>query len=69
MGQPTIMLSDKGTYREVAVDVLPRNVRAAIADLAARNPLSSITVDQAGVLYRIHVPAPANIFLDVLAVA
>jgi len=69
MGNKTIKLSDKGTYRDVALDQLPRNVRAAVTDLSSRNPVSDILVDQAGMLYRIHLTAPANIYLDVLAVA
>jgi hypothetical protein len=69
MGNKTVKLSDKGGYREIAVDDLPRNVRAAVTDLSAKNPVSDILVDQAGMLYRIHLTAPANIYLDVLAVA
>ncbi|CAO3428665.1 hypothetical protein [Azospirillum doebereinerae] len=69
MGNKTIKLSDKGTYRDVALDQLPRNVRAAVTDLSSKNPVSDILVDQAGMLYRIHLTAPANIYLDVLAVA
>lgn len=69
MANVTVMLSDKGSYREVAVDTLPRNVRAAISDLTSRTTQTSVTVDQLGALYRIRLPAPANVCLDVLAVA
>ena len=69
MGNKTIKLSDKGSYRNVALEDLPRNVRAAVTDLSSKNPVSDILVDQAGMLYRIHLTAPANIYLDVLAVA
>lgn len=69
MAQQTVKLSDKGGYREVNVEDLPRNVRAAVTDLAAKNPVANILVDQSGVLYRIHLTEPANIYLDVLAVA
>lgn len=69
MGNKTIKLSDKGSYRDVALDDLPRNVRAAVTDLSTKNPVSDILVDQAGMLYRIHLTAPANIYLDVLSVA
>lgn len=69
MGQTTVKLSDKGSYRDVELDVLPRNVRAAVADMAAKNPVANIIVDQTGMLYRIHLSEPANIYLDVLAVA
>ena len=69
MGQQTIKLSDKGGYREVNLEALPRNVRAAVVDMAAKNPVASIIVDQTGMLYRIHLTEPANIYLDVLAVA
>ncbi len=69
MGQKTVKLSDKGGYRDIDLDSLPRNVRAAVADLSARNPVANIIVDQAGVLYRIHLSEPANVYLDVLSVA
>lgn len=69
MANVTVMLSHKGSYREVEIETLPRNVRAAITDLTARSPQTAVTVDQMGVLYRIRLPAPANICLDVLAVA
>ena len=69
MGQTTVKLSDKGSYRDVELDALPRNVRAAVADMAAKNPVASIIVDQTGMLYRIHLSEPANVYLDVLAVA
>ncbi|MBP2228632.1 hypothetical protein J2847_001923 [Azospirillum agricola] len=69
MGNKTIKLSDKGSYRDIALEQLPRNVRAAVTDLSAKNPVADILVDQAGMLYRIHLTAPANIYLDVLAVA
>ncbi|AWK85080.1 hypothetical protein [Azospirillum thermophilum] len=69
MAQQTVKLSDKGGYRDVNVEDLPRNVRAAVTDLAAKNPVANILVDQSGVLYRIHLTEPANIYLDVLAVA
>ncbi|WP_207458907.1 hypothetical protein [Azospirillum sp. SYSU D00513] len=69
MANKTVILSDKVGRREVEVDSLPRNVRAAITDLAAKNPLANILVDQAGVLYRIRLNEPANLSLDVLSVA
>lgn len=69
MAKVTVLLSHKGSYREVEVDTLPRNVRAAITDLAAKSTQTSVTVDQLGALYRIRMAAPANICLDVLAVA
>lgn len=69
MGQKTIKLSDKTGYRDVELDNLPRNVRAAVADMADRNPVANIIVDQMGMLYRIHLSEPANVYLDVLAVA
>ncbi|MFD1627156.1 hypothetical protein [Azospirillum griseum] len=69
MGNKTVKLSDKVGYRTVSLDDLPRNVRAAVTDLSAKNPVSDILVDQAGMLYRIHLTAPANITWDVLAVA
>ena len=69
MANVTVMLSDKGSYREVAVETLPRNVRAAITDLTAKTPQTSVTVDQLGALYRIRLPAPANVCVDVLSVA
>ncbi|MBP2316435.1 hypothetical protein [Azospirillum soli] len=69
MGQTTVKLSDKGSYRDVELDALPRNVRAAVADMAAKNPVANVIVDQTGMLYRIHLSEPANIYLDVLAVA
>ncbi|CAO3411332.1 hypothetical protein [Azospirillum largimobile] len=69
MGNKTIKLSDKGGYRDVALDQLPRNVRAAVTDLSTKNPVADIIVDQSGMLYRIHLSAPANMYVDVLAVA
>jgi len=69
MGQKTIKFSDKNGYRDVELDSLPRNVRAAVTDMAAKNPVASIIVDQTGMLYRIHLTEPANIYLDVLSVA
>jgi len=70
MGQTTsIKLSDKSGYREIDLDSLPRNVRAAVADMAAKNPVANIIVDQTGMLYRIHLSEPANVYLDVLSVA
>ncbi|WP_448207412.1 hypothetical protein [Azospirillum sp. sgz302134] len=69
MGQNTIKLSDKSGYREIDLDSLPRNVRAAVSDMAAQNPVANIIVDQMGMLYRIHLSEPANVYLDVLAVA
>ncbi len=69
MGNKTIKLSDKGEYRAIALEQLPRNVRAAVTDLSAKNPVADILVDQAGMLYRIHLTAPANLYVDVLAVA
>ncbi|MCW2244228.1 hypothetical protein [Azospirillum canadense] len=69
MGQKTIKLSDKTGYREIELESLPRNVRAAVADMADKNPVANILVDQMGMLYRIHLSEPANIYLDVLAVA
>ncbi|WP_247895799.1 hypothetical protein [Azospirillum brasilense] len=69
MGQKTIKLSDKNGYRDVELDSLPRNVRAAVTDMAAKNPVASIIVDQTGMLYRIHLTEPANVYLDVLSVA
>jgi hypothetical protein len=63
------MLSDKVGNREVDVDSLPHNVRAAIADLTAKNPSTPIAVDRTGVLYRIRMSAPTNLSLDVLSVA
>jgi hypothetical protein len=69
MGNKTIKLSDKGEYHPIALEQLPRNVRAAVIDLSARNPVCDILVDQAGMLYRIHLTAPANLSIDVLAVA
>ncbi|MBP2295552.1 hypothetical protein [Azospirillum rugosum] len=69
MGQKTIKLSDKTGYREIELDSLPRNVRAAVADMADKNPVANIIVDQMGMLYRIHLSEPANVYLDVLAVA
>jgi len=69
MANVTVLLSDKGSYREVEVDTLPRNVRAAIADLTTKTPQTSVTVDQLGALYRIRLSEPANVCVDVLAVA
>ncbi len=69
MGQKTIKLSDKTGYREIELESLPRNVRAAVADMADKNPVANIIVDQMGMLYRIHLSEPANVYLDVLAVA
>lgn len=69
MAHTTIKLSDKGSYREVDLDSLPRNVRAAVTDMAAKNPVANVIVDQTGMLYRIHLTEPANVYLDVLAVA
>ncbi len=70
MPNATVLLSDKGSYRKVEVSSLPGDVRAAIVDLRASFPQSSITIDQLGVnLYRLRQPAPANTCLDVLAVA
>lgn len=69
MGQKTIKLSDKTGCREIDLDSLPRNVRAAVADVADKNPVANILVDQMGMLYRIHLSEPANVYLDVLAVA
>ena len=69
MGQKTIKFSDKTGYRDVELDSLPRNVRAAVTDMAAKNPVASIIVDQTGMLYRIHLTEPANVYLDVLSVA
>ena len=69
MANVTVLLSDKGSYREVEVETLPRNVRAAITDLTAKTTQTNVTVDQLGALYRIRLPAPANICLDVLSVA
>ncbi|PWC36241.1 hypothetical protein [Azospirillum sp. TSO35-2] len=69
MGNKTIKLSDKGGYRDIALEQLPRNVRAAVTDLSSKNPVADILVDQAGMLYRIHLSAPANMYVDVLSVA
>ena len=69
MGQKTIKFSDKTGYRDVELDSLPRNVRAAVTDMAAKNPVANIIVDQTGMLYRIHMTEPANVYLDVLSVA
>ncbi len=69
MGQKTIKFSDKNGYRDVELDSLPRNVRAAVTDMAAKNPVANIIVDQTGMLYRIHMTEPANVYLDVLSVA
>ncbi|MDQ2106005.1 hypothetical protein [Azospirillum isscasi] len=69
MGQKIIKFSDKNGYRDVELDSLPRNVRAAVTDMAAKNPVASIIVDQTGMLYRIHLTEPANVYLDVLSVA
>ncbi|AWJ87670.1 hypothetical protein [Azospirillum argentinense] len=69
MGQKIIKFSDKNGYRDVELDSLPRNVRAAVTDMAAKNPVASIIVDQMGMLYRIHLTEPANVYLDVLSVA
>lgn len=69
MGQKTIKLSDKSGYREIDLESLPRNVRAAVSDMADKNPVANILVDQMGMLYRIHLSEPANVYLDVLAVA
>lgn len=69
MGQKIIKLSDKNGYRDVELDSLPRNVRAAVTDMAAKNPVASIIVDRTGMLYRIHLTEPANVYLDVLSVA
>lgn len=69
MASATVLLLDKGTYREVAVETLPLTVRAAVADITARHPAADVRVDQLGVLYRIHMSEPANRFVDVLAVA
>jgi len=69
MANVIVLLSDKGSYREVEMDTLPRNVRAAITDIHAKTPQSRVTVDQLGALYRIHLSQPANVCLDVLAVA
>lgn len=65
----TVKISDKGLYRDVAVDTLPRNVRAALADLSTKNPVATIKVAQLGELYSIHLSAPANMTVEVLAVA
>ncbi|WP_286192380.1 hypothetical protein [Roseomonas genomospecies 6] len=69
MGQKIIKFSDKNGYRDVELDSLPRNVRAAVTDMAAKNPVAGIIVDQTGMLYRIHLTEPANVYLDVLSVA
>lgn len=69
MGQKIIKLSDKNGYRDVELDSLPRNVRAAVTDMAAKNPVANIIVDRTGMLYRIHLTEPANVYLDVLSVA
>lgn len=69
MANVIVLLSDKGSYREVEIGTLPRNVRAAITDLTTKTPQTSVTVDQLGALYRIRLSAPANVCLDVLAVA
>lgn len=65
----TVKISDKGLYRDVAVDTLPRNVQAALADLSTKNPVATIKVAQLGELYSIHLSAPANMTVEVLAVA
>ena len=69
MAKVIVLLSDKGSYREVEIETLPRNVRAAITDMTTKTPQVSVTVDQLGALYRIHLSEPANVCLDVLAVA
>ena len=65
----TVKISDKGLYRDVAVDSLPSNVRAALNDLYARNPVATFKVANLGALYSIHVSEPANMTVEVLAVA
>jgi hypothetical protein len=69
MANVIVLLSDKGSFREVEIETLPRNVRAAITNLTTKTPQTSVTVDQLGALYRIRLSAPANVCLDVLAVA
>jgi len=65
----TVLLSDHGARREVEVENLPMNVRAAVADVRAKSPESVIEIQKSGALYRIRMPAPANSWLDVLSVA
>ena len=69
MAKVIVLLSDRGSYREVEIDTLPRNVRAAITDMTTKTPQTSVTVDQLGALYRIRLSEPANVCQDVLAVA
>lgn len=69
MASKTVKLSDKGSYREVELETLPRTVRSAVTDMVKSAPTADVVIDQMGVLYRIHLSEPANSYLDVLSVA
>ncbi|WP_029010974.1 hypothetical protein [Azospirillum halopraeferens] len=69
MASKTVKLSDRGSYREVDLDSLPRSVRSAVSDMVKGTPTADVMIDQMGVLYRIHLSEPANTYLDVLSVA